>query len=91
MERRIQDWCLTRQMYELLEEKGIHYITMEYVPGQDLKGLIRQSAPISAARTIAIAKQICVDLFGAHSQARLRQSLCPKRLHARHDLRGARK
>ena len=31
------------QMYELMEDEGTHYITMEYVPGQDLKGLIRQT------------------------------------------------
>ena len=29
------------RMYELLEDKGTHYITMEYVSGQDLKGLSR--------------------------------------------------
>jgi serine/threonine-protein kinase len=37
------------RMFELMEDKGIHFITMEYVPGQDLKGLIKQSAPMSAA------------------------------------------
>ena len=26
------------RMYELMEEKGTHFITMEYVPGQDLQG-----------------------------------------------------
>ena len=30
-------------MYELLEEKDLHFITMEYISGQDLKGLIRQT------------------------------------------------
>jgi len=25
-------------MYELMEEGGMHFITMEYVPGQDLRG-----------------------------------------------------
>ncbi|NIN92936.1 protein kinase, partial [bacterium] len=28
------------KMYDLGEEKGAHYITMEYVPGEDLKRLI---------------------------------------------------
>jgi serine/threonine-protein kinase len=28
------------RMYELMEEKGTHFITMEYVPGEDLKSAI---------------------------------------------------
>ncbi len=35
------------RMYELMEDKGTHFITMEYVPGQDLKGLIRLTCPPS--------------------------------------------
>ncbi len=31
------------RMYELMEAEGTHFITMEYVPGQDLRGLIRQT------------------------------------------------
>ena len=30
------------RMYELMEEKGTRYITMEYVPGEDLKSSIRR-------------------------------------------------
>ena len=30
------------RMYDLGEERGRHYITMEYVSGQDLKGIIHQ-------------------------------------------------
>ncbi len=33
-------------MFDINEEKGTHYITMEYVSGQDLKGLIRQIGAI---------------------------------------------
>ena len=35
------------RMYDIGEEKGSHYITMEYISGQDLKGLIRQSKRLS--------------------------------------------
>ncbi len=28
------------RMYHLSEDRGTHFITMEYIPGQDLKGLI---------------------------------------------------
>ena len=47
------------KMYDLGEEKGIHYITMEYVSGQDLRGLIRQTGQLAAGTAVTIAKQAC--------------------------------
>ncbi len=46
-------------MYELLEEKGTRFITMEYVPGGDLKKFIRRSGQMGVGKAISIAKQIC--------------------------------
>jgi serine/threonine protein kinase/Tfp pilus assembly protein PilF len=54
------------RMYELMEDKGSLFITMEYVPGQDLKGLIRQSGRLAIGTTISIAKQVCEGLAEAH-------------------------
>ena len=54
------------RMYELMEDEGSLFITMEYVPGQDLKGLIRQSGRLAIGTTISIAKQICEGLAEAH-------------------------
>lgn len=53
---------------------------MEYISGQDLKGLIRQSAPISAVRTISIAKQICAGLSEAHSLGVIHRDLKPSNI-----------
>jgi len=54
------------RMYELMEDKGALFITMEYVPGQDLKGLIGQSGRLATGTAISIAKQICDGLAEAH-------------------------
>jgi len=54
------------RMYELMEDKGSLFITMEYVPGQDLEGLIRQSGRLAVGTTISIAKQVCEGLAEAH-------------------------
>ncbi|MHC4750583.1 MAG: protein kinase domain-containing protein, partial [Planctomycetota bacterium] len=54
------------RMYELMEDKGSLFITMEYVPGQDLKGLIGQSGRLAIGTTISIAKQVCEGLTEAH-------------------------
>jgi len=68
------------RMYELMEDKGTHYITMEYVPGQDLKGLIRQSKQLTTGTTISIAKQICEGLAEAHNLGVVHRDLKPNNI-----------
>jgi serine/threonine protein kinase/predicted Zn-dependent protease len=68
------------RMYELMEDKGTHYITMEYVAGQDLKGLIRQSRQLAAGTTISIAKQICEGLAEAHRMGVIHRDLKPSNI-----------
>jgi len=68
------------RVHELMEEKGTHFITMEYVSGQDLKGLIKQSAPLSVARTIMVAKQICEGLIEAHRMGIVHRDLKPSNI-----------
>ena len=67
-------------MYELMEEKGTHYITMEYIPGQDLKGLIRQSKQLTMGTTISIAKQVCEGLSEAHKLGTIHRDLKPSNI-----------
>jgi serine/threonine protein kinase/Flp pilus assembly protein TadD len=54
------------RMYEIMEDDNIHFITMEYVPGQDLKSLIKQTGQLTAKKAISIAKQIGDGLAEAH-------------------------
>ncbi len=54
------------RMYEIMEDEDTHFITMEYVPGQDLKGLIRQTGQLTVKKAIAIAGQIGGGLTEAH-------------------------
>ncbi len=54
------------RMYELLEDEGTHFITMEYVAGEDLKSFIRRSRQLTVGTAIAIAKQVCEGLAEAH-------------------------
>jgi serine/threonine protein kinase/Tfp pilus assembly protein PilF len=68
------------RMFELMEDDGTHFITMEYVPGQDLKGLIRQSAPLGIARAITIAQQTCEGLSEAHSLGVVHRDLKPSNI-----------
>ncbi|MDH4196415.1 MAG: protein kinase [Candidatus Aminicenantes bacterium] len=68
------------RMYELMEEKGAHFITMEYVPGQDLRRLIRQTGQLTVAKAIAIGKEICEGLAEAHKQAIIHRDLKPSNI-----------
>lgn len=67
-------------MYELLEEKGVHYITMEYIPGQDLKGLIRQTGELTIGKALSITKQICEGLSEAHRLGVVHRDLKPNNI-----------
>ena len=65
------------RMYELMEADGTHYITMEYVPGQDLKGLIRQSGRLSVETSLSIARQVAEGLAEAHRLGIVHRDLKP--------------
>ena len=54
------------RMYDMGEEKGTHFITMEYVPGEDLKNMLRMMGQMSPGKTIGIARQVCEGLAEAH-------------------------
>jgi len=63
------------RMYDINEEEGIHYITMEYVSGQDLKGLIKQTGQLAIGTSISIIKQVCEGLAEAHKEGVVHRDL----------------
>jgi serine/threonine-protein kinase len=68
------------KMFDINEEQGTHYITMEYVSGQDLKGFIRQSGQMGIGTAISIAKQICEGLSEAHKVGVVHRDLKPNNI-----------
>ena len=54
------------RIFDLGSSEGIYFITMEYVPGDDLKSIIRMMGPLSPARALAVAGQVCDGLAEAH-------------------------
>jgi serine/threonine protein kinase len=68
------------KMFDINEEEGTHYITMEYVSGQDLKGLIRQSGQLAIGTSISIAKQVCEGLSEAHKTGVIHRDLKPSNI-----------
>jgi len=68
------------KMYHLGEDQGLHYITMEYVPGEDLKSFIRRSRRLDISTTVAIAKQVCSGLSEAHDSGIVHRDLKPSNI-----------
>jgi len=65
------------RMFDLGKAEGTTFITMEYVPGQDLRGLIRQMGQLTAGKAVSIAKQVCDGLEEAHRLGVVHRDLKP--------------
>jgi len=68
------------QMYDLNKENEKYYITMEYVPGEDLKSFIRRSRQLSIKGAISIARQVCEGLIEAHKHGVVHRDLKPSNI-----------
>jgi len=68
------------RMYDLHQEAGTFFITMEYVPGENLKSFIRRAGQLSAGKSISIAKQVCEGLAEAHSLGVVHRDLKPQNI-----------
>ncbi len=65
------------KMFNLGNYEGLFYLTMEYVPGQNLKGLIRQTGQLAVGTSISLAKQVCKGLSEAHHTGIVHRDLKP--------------
>ncbi len=68
------------RMFDLGEEKGKHYITMEYISGEDLKSFIRRARQLTTGTAINIAKQVCEGLSEAHRLGVVHRDLKPQNI-----------
>ena len=68
------------RMHELHQDGKELFITMEYVPGQDLKGLIKESGALATGKAISIAKQVCEGLAEAHDLGVIHRDLKPQNI-----------
>jgi len=66
------------RMYDFSQVRGTQFIIMEYVPGEDLRSLIKRIGQFTAGKTILIAKQICEGLAEAHRLGIIHRDLKPQ-------------
>jgi serine/threonine protein kinase/tetratricopeptide (TPR) repeat protein len=54
------------RIFDLGNSEGTYFITMEYIPGDNLKSIIQMMGPLGPARALAVAGQVCDGLAEAH-------------------------
>ena len=68
------------RMYELMEDQGLHFITMEYVPGEDLRSFLHRSKQLTIGTAVAIATEVCEGLAEAHRLGVVHRDLKPSNI-----------
>ena len=68
------------RMYDVGEEGFVHFITMEYVPGEDLKAFIRRSGQITPSKAVSLAQQVSEGLAEAHRLGVVHRDLKPQNI-----------
>jgi len=68
--------CVCR-MYDIAEAEGKHFLTMEYVDGEDLDSLTTRIGRLPSEKAVEVARQICIGLAAAHGAGVLHRDLKP--------------
>ncbi len=65
------------RVYDIGQIDGLHYISMEYVDGEDLSSLLRRIGRLPADKAVEIARKLCAGLAAAHDKNVLHRDLKP--------------
>jgi tetratricopeptide (TPR) repeat protein/predicted Ser/Thr protein kinase len=65
------------RVFDVGEDAGIVFFSMELVNGEDLATLLRRVGRLTTERVLEIARQLCAGLASAHAQGVLHRDLKP--------------
>src|SRR5258706_2031886 len=68
------------RVYDAGEANGQHFLSMEYVDGEDLASLLRRIGHLPKAKAIQIARQLCAGLAASHEIGVLHRDLKPSNI-----------
>src|ERR1041385_6657686 len=63
------------RIFDLGEADGTKFITMEFVEGEDLRGLLRHHGKFHSRSAVAMIQQVCRALEAAHSEGVIHRDL----------------
>ncbi len=65
------------RVYDIGEVEGLHFITMEFIAGEDLGALLKKVGRLPGDKAVELARQLCAGLTAAHEQGVLHRDLKP--------------
>jgi serine/threonine-protein kinase len=65
------------RVYDIGEIDGRHFLSMEYIKGEELSSLLRRIGRLPADKAVQLARQICAGLAAAHDVGVLHRDLKP--------------
>ncbi len=65
------------RVYDVGEVDGHHFLSMEYIDGEDLGSLLRRIGRLPEDKAVQLARQLCAGLAAAHDQGVLHRDLKP--------------
>jgi len=68
------------RVYDIGEVDGQHFLTMEYVDGENLAALLQRIGRLPATKALEIARQLCAGLAAAHEKGVLHRDLKPSNI-----------
>ncbi len=68
------------RIYDLSEAEGMKFITMEFVEGEDLRGLMQKKGKLAPEEAVEIMQQTCRALEAAHSAGIIHRDLKPQNI-----------
>lgn len=65
------------RVYDVTEADGRHFLSMEYVDGEDLAALLKRIGRLPGEKSVEIARQLCAGLAAAHDAGILHRDFKP--------------
>jgi serine/threonine protein kinase len=65
---------------EVGEEAGIHYLAMEYIPGQTLYRLVNREGPLTVPRAASLFAEVALALAAAHDRGLIHRDMKPSNI-----------
>jgi serine/threonine-protein kinase len=65
------------RVFDIGELDGLHFLSMEYIDGEDLGSLLRRIGRLPHDKAVEIARQLCAGLAAAHDSGVLHRDLKP--------------